>query len=75
MVEAVPPAVRCTVIALGYNVCLGVIGGLCPLVATWLVHRTQNDLTPAFLLMAAAAVSFLTVLSFKETNKMTLETA
>ena len=53
MVEAAPPAVRCTAIALGYNVTLGVVGGVSPLAATWLVHRTDNDLSPAFMIMAA----------------------
>jgi MHS family proline/betaine transporter-like MFS transporter len=75
MVEAVPPEVRCTVIALGYNVCLGIVGGLCPMVATWLVHRTANDLAPAGLIMAAAAVSFLTILSFRETGRTPLAAA
>ena len=46
MVEAVPAEVRCTAIAVGYNVTLGVVGGLSPLVATWLVERTANDLQP-----------------------------
>src|SRR5262249_27302951 len=31
MVEATPPEVRCTAIALGYNVTLGIIGGTSPL--------------------------------------------
>jgi MHS family proline/betaine transporter-like MFS transporter len=73
MVEAVPARVRCTAIALGYNVTLGVVGGLSPLVATWLVQRTENDLSPAFMVMAAAVISFLAVLGFKETNEATLE--
>lgn len=73
MVEAAPVGVRCTAIALGYNVTLGVIGGISPLVATWLVHRTANELSPAFMVMAAAAVSFLSVLLFKETSKGPLE--
>jgi MHS family proline/betaine transporter-like MFS transporter len=30
MVECAPPSVRCTAVALGYNVTLGVIGGLTP---------------------------------------------
>ena len=42
---------------LGYNICLGVIGGVTPLVATWLVARTENELAPAFLIMAAAVVA------------------
>jgi MFS transporter, MHS family, proline/betaine transporter len=31
LVEAAPPQVRCTAVSLGYNICLGVIGGLTPL--------------------------------------------
>ena len=75
MVEAAPMAVRCTAIALGYNVTLGVIGGLSPLAATWLVARTSNTYSPAFLIMAAAAISFFAVLRFKETYKTPLEKA
>jgi MFS transporter, MHS family, proline/betaine transporter len=75
MVEAAPARVRCTVIALGYNVTLGIVGGLTPLVATWLVHRTGNDLSPAFLVMAAAAISFFSVLRFDESNTTALEIA
>jgi MHS family proline/betaine transporter-like MFS transporter len=69
MVEAAPAPVRCTAVALGYNVCLGVIGGLTPLAATWLVERTGNETTPAFLVMAAAAVTFATVMWFRETYR------
>jgi MHS family proline/betaine transporter-like MFS transporter len=69
MVEAAPPQVRCTAVALGYNICLGVIGGLTPLAATWLVERTGDEIAPAFLIMAAAAVSFLSVLQFRETYR------
>ena len=75
MVEAAPWQVRCTAIALGYNVTLGVVGGLSPLVATWLVARTANDYSPAFMIMAAAAVSFLAVLTFKETFRTPLQAA
>ena len=72
MVEAVPSEIRCTAIALGYNVTLGVVGGFSPLVATWLVHRTGNDFSPAFMIMAAAAVSMAAVLRFRETHKAQL---
>jgi MHS family proline/betaine transporter-like MFS transporter len=69
MVEWAPPSVRCTAVALGYNVTLGVIGGLTPLVAAWLVERTGDELAPAFLIMAAAAVAFFTILRFRETYR------
>jgi MHS family proline/betaine transporter-like MFS transporter len=75
MVEAVPVEVRCTVIALGYNVTVGVIGGLSPLVATWLVDRTDNTYSPAFMIMASAAISFLAVLTFRESYKVSLSPA
>jgi MHS family proline/betaine transporter-like MFS transporter len=50
MVETVAIEVRCTAIALGYNVTLGLIGGVSPLAATWLVHRTGDDFSPAFMI-------------------------
>jgi MHS family proline/betaine transporter-like MFS transporter len=73
MVEAVPAAIRCTAIALGYNVTLGVVGGLSPLVATWLVERTHDQLAPAYMIMVAAAVSFLSILSFRERSGAPLD--
>ncbi len=42
---------------------LAVIGGLTPLVATWLVERTADELAPAYLIMVAAAVSFFAALA------------
>jgi len=69
MAEMVPPQVRCTAVALGYNIPLGVIGGLTPLAATWLVERTGDETAPAFLIMAAAAVSFLAILQLRETYR------
>ena len=75
MVEAVPSEIRCTAIALGYNVTLGLVGGLSPLAATWLVHRTENNYSPAFMIMIAAAVSFAAILRFEETYRAKLAAA
>jgi MHS family proline/betaine transporter-like MFS transporter len=69
LVEAAPPTVRCTAVALGYNLCVGLFGGLSPLVATWLVERTGNEIAPAFLIMAAATVTFVTLFNFQETYR------
>jgi MHS family proline/betaine transporter-like MFS transporter len=63
MVEATPHEVRCTAIAIGYNMAYGVLGGLSPLAATWLVQRTDVDLSPAWLVMAAAVLSFFALLA------------
>jgi len=52
-----------------------VLGGFSPLVATWLVHRTANDFSPAFMIMAAAAISFAAILKFDETYRIKLQAA
>jgi hypothetical protein len=69
LVEAEPPKVRCTAVALGYNVSAGMIGEVTPLVASWLVARTGDEIAPGFLMMVAAAVTFLTILRFPETYR------
>jgi hypothetical protein len=53
--------------ALFAAVCLGVFGGLSPLVATWLIKRTGDEIAAAFL---SAAVSLLTVFWFRETARI-----
>ena len=69
LVEAAPPSVRCTAVSLGYNICFGVIGGLSPLVAAWLVTRTGDEIAPAFFIVASAAVTLLAVISLRETYR------
>jgi MHS family proline/betaine transporter-like MFS transporter len=68
LVESTPPGVRCTVISFGFNMSAGLLGGFAPLAATWLVHRSGIDLSPAFIAMAVAVISFVAVLTFRETN-------
>lgn len=75
MAEAVPARVRCTAISFAYNLCVGLLGGTAPLVATYLIHRSHNDLSPAVYLMATALISFATVLTLRETAKSSLRSA
>ena len=42
------------------------------MVAVYTIHRSQYDLSPAFLLMAAAAVSFVAITGLRETYKLVL---
>jgi MFS transporter, MHS family, proline/betaine transporter len=69
LAEAAPAPVRCTAVSLGYNICFGVIGGLTPLMAAWLVDRTGDEIAPAFLIMAAAATTLATIVRFRETYR------
>ena len=59
MAELAPWRVRCTVLSIGYNVALALLGGTTPMVAAWLVSRTQVSLAPALYLAGAAAVTFV----------------
>ena len=72
MVELVPHRLRCTVLSVGYNTGMAVLGGLTPMVAVYTIKRSQYDLSPAFLLMAAAAVSFVVIAGLRETYKLVL---
>src|SRR6516165_7822200 len=72
MVELVPERVRCTVLALGYNTGMAILGGLTPMVAVYTIKRSHYDLSPAFLLIAAAAVSFAVIIGLRETYKISL---
>jgi MHS family proline/betaine transporter-like MFS transporter len=59
MVEALPGRVRCTAVSVSYNFSVGLFGGLTPLVATWLIQRTGDEMVPAVILMMLAAATLL----------------
>ena len=72
IVESAPAYIRTTVVALGYNLTMGILGGLTPLVASWLIHRTENEMIPAYMIVAVAAVSLVAVLFVSESYKKDL---
>ncbi|MGB0626351.1 MAG: MFS transporter [Alphaproteobacteria bacterium] len=67
LTEMFPRRVRVSALSVGYNVGLAVFGGTTPLIATWLIARTHDDLSIAWYLIGCAVVSFLVVLTLKET--------
>lgn len=64
--ELFPSAVRITAVGAGYNLSAALFGGMVPLVATWLVGTTGDDLSIAWLLSAACLISFLVALKVPE---------
>jgi MFS transporter, MHS family, proline/betaine transporter len=62
MAELAPWRVRCTVLSVGYNLALAILGGTTPMVAAWLVARSGVALAPAAYLAGAAAITFLAAL-------------
>lgn len=72
MAEQFPTAVRYSGTGLAYNIGFGIIGGLTPLIATWLIHSTGNLMAPSFCLIAAALVAFVTLYFVPETYRKEL---
>ncbi|MEM9105960.1 MAG: MFS transporter [Pseudomonadota bacterium] len=51
------PHLRCTTIALGYNVAMAIFGGTTPLIATYIANRTGGDFAPIYYLIFATLLS------------------
>lgn len=73
MAEIVPGKVRVTGTSLGYNLCMALFGGTTPMITVILIKVTGTDMTPAFYIMLAAAISLVVVLGIKESSRRTLD--
>jgi len=73
MAETFPAPVRCSAMSVSYNVGQAIFGGTTPMVATYLIARSHDDLSPALYIMAIAAVSLGAVLCSRETAGAPLE--
>jgi len=60
MVESFSTEIRYTGFSFGFNIGLAIFGGTCPLIVTWLIEITHNEVSPAFYMMFAACLAFLT---------------
>jgi MHS family proline/betaine transporter-like MFS transporter len=62
-----PVSVRFSCISLSHNISMAIFGGTTPLAATILLDTTNNPNSPSLLLIIASSLSFLGVLSIKDT--------
>ena len=58
--------------SIGYNFSVAIFGGTAPYIATFLVSRTGNPLSPAYYVILAATLTFLTLLTMRETARSPL---
>ncbi|WP_049319766.1 MFS transporter [Mammaliicoccus sciuri] len=57
-----------------FNISVSLFGGTTPLVASWLVHVTGNNLAPAFYLLGVSVIGLIVVLTlFEDTSKKSLK--
>jgi MFS transporter, MHS family, proline/betaine transporter len=72
MSELLPADIRCSGASIGYNLCLGLVGGTTPLVATYLVAETGDVFAPVYYLMAAAALQLVGVIGMTDLARQPL---
>lgn len=73
IVEISKAPYRCTVVSIAYNTTIALFGGTSPMVATWLISNTGDVLTPAYYIMAMAAITTATLLFLPETAHLELD--
>lgn len=72
LVEMMPIKIRCSGLSIGHNISMAIFGGSAPLLATELIQGTQNIAAPAFLLIAASALSLSSLFFIQDKSKETL---
>ncbi len=69
MAEQFPTPIRYSGTALSYNLGFGIIGGFTPLIATGLIHVTDNLIAPSFCLITVSAIALIAWFYLPETHK------
>lgn len=71
--EIFPTRLRTTWMTLSFTLAVSVFGGFSPLVSAWLISVTHLSASPAFLLIPAAIVSGLVILTLPSTRAKRVE--
>ncbi|WP_018664222.1 MFS transporter [Heyndrickxia acidiproducens] len=64
--------VRYVALAIAFNVSVSLFGGTTPLMMTWLIKITNNQMVPAYYVMAACFIGVITMFFVKDTTKKAL---
>lgn len=72
LVELFPMKVRYSGLAISHSISMAVFGGSAPLIATGLIHLTNNNAAPALYLSTASFISALALLFLKDRYKSEL---
>lgn len=66
LLEAFPPAMRATGMALPYAIAVTCFGGTAQFIVTWLIDRTGNPLSAGWYVQICCILSFVALLLFRE---------
>ncbi len=67
MSEIMPTKMRYTGLSISLNIPVTLLGGTAPFIATYLVSRTGDPLSPSWIVIGAAILTLLAVLAYRET--------
>ena len=59
-------------LSIAFNISVSLFGGTTPLLTAWLIEKTGDDLLPAYYMMGAAVIGFITMLTVRETAQLPL---
>jgi MHS family proline/betaine transporter-like MFS transporter len=65
LVESFPTSIRYTGMSLAYNFC-AILGGLTPMVSTWLIGYTGNNDSIMFIIIGTAVASTIALLTYRD---------
>jgi MHS family proline/betaine transporter-like MFS transporter len=60
--------VRYSALAISYNVAVSLFGGTAPLINTWLISPTGNQMVPAWYLIFGAVIGLISILFVKDST-------
>lgn len=70
--EMFPQHIRVSAVSVGYNLTYALFGGTVPMIAIWLIHKEQNDLSFVWYLMATGLVSLIAAVFVPDRSKEAL---
>jgi MHS family proline/betaine transporter-like MFS transporter len=71
--ELFPTKVRFTALSIGYSLAVTIFGGFAPFIATFLIRETGSQVSPALYVVAAAAISSITLFLIKDPTNAPLD--
>jgi len=63
--EQFPVEIRAVGVSLSFSISVTIFGGFAPFVATWLIARTGDPLSPSYYLMATALLSIIALMAIQ----------
>lgn len=73
LVELFPTKVRYSALGVGYNLSVTIFGGTAPFIATFLISRTDNALSPTYYVIFTALITLIAVVGMRESYKSPLK--